>query len=372
MALSAGAFVAALLKIFVVIYIAFLNPKFKCPLSGVGNPAGCPDPTNTCTNCFFAGSTNDVVRLVNLEYDCNSKATAAEWAATWGQFPGNTFADLAASMTCSTSLQSSVFSKIQYATVGENYGMSICQSSCTIDPTQIVEAILLVITFPLSAIYMTYCMISWRGISIERQSVSTNIPPGASARASAVQKAIVKLMGVSKMVSTLTVLAKYILSSVSLLVILSNTNGALVQCQALSGPKGLSGQGVEQACGASINSTYQVYILGCCALMFLFLLIFDIFAIQRNLLRGAAAPIGVGVIVLCIITIAVSSAQIVAISKKEVTFRCSRTSTLIQLGSGESLPYSTLVHLHFTQRASHVTPVTRHTSHVTSRITHNT
>jgi hypothetical protein len=365
MALSAGAFVAALLKIFVVIYIAFLTPTFKCPLSGVGNPAGCPDPTNACTNCFFAGSTNDVVRLVNLEYDCNSKATAADWAATWGQFktwsqlqvPSNYFPELAVNMTCTKSLQSTVFSQIQFSSNGQYNGQSICQSSCIISLQQIIEAILLVITFPLSAIYMTYCMISWRGISIERQSVSTNTPPDASARASALQEGIAKLMGVSKMVSSFTVLIKYILSAASLLLILSNANGSLVSCQALSGLRGLSDQGVEKACGANVNTTYQVYVLACCAFIFLLLLIFDIYACQRNLLRAAAVPVGAGVIVLCIIIIAVSSAQIQAISKKEVTFQCSSTPTLIQPGSGESLPHSIFAHC--------ASRIERHTSHVT-------
>jgi len=113
-------------------------------------------------------------------------------------------------MTCASSLQSSLFAPL---------GTNLCAQCCSINPLQIAEAIALVITFPLSAIYMAYCLVSWRSMSNERQFMPIAIHPGDSSDVSPTQEAAASLYRLSKQVSSITVLVKYILSSASLFII---------------------------------------------------------------------------------------------------------------------------------------------------------
>ena len=316
MVLLAMAFIASLLKMFVIIYVSFLTFKFKCPLSGVGNPAGCPNP-NGCSTCLLAGSTNNVVDLFGLRA-CNASASASDWAASFSQCNYHSSAQGA---TCMSSLQRTCFSSLD--------NNQVCSACCTIDPLKILEAVSLVITFPLSAIYMAYCLIFWR---------SNVQQPFASTCVSSEQEVVERLCRLSKAASAITVIIKYVLSSLALFVILFNVNMNLISCNSLdNGSNSLSQNAVRSACGAVIDTNYQVYVLICCAFLLLCLLIFDIYVCQRDRLIGGAVHIGVGVVLLCIIIIAVSGAQFAAISNKTATFTCQNTTTLPQIG-GESNP----------------------------------
>jgi len=226
-------------------------------------------------------------------------------------------------MTCASSLQNSLFAPL---------GTNLCAQCCSINPLQIAEAIALVITFPLSAIYMAYCLVSWRSMSNEKQSMPIAMQPGDSADVSPTQEAAASLYRLSKQVSSITVLVKYILSSASLFIIFFNANGDLVNCNPLTGPNGLTSAGVEAYCSVIANTNYHSYVLVCCATIFMMLLLFDMYVFQLDHLIGAAVPIGAGAIVLCIVVTAVSGTQIAAILATEVVFSCSSKPV------GEKLP----------------------------------
>jgi hypothetical protein len=322
MSLFAGAFIASLLKMFVIFYIGFLNLHFKCPLSGVGNPAGCPDP-NGCSICLLAGSTADVVELFGLQYACNTSASLSDWRAIFDQCSPGLYLPLPVA-SCKSSLQLGCFRGLDSS--------NVCSQCCTVDPLKTAEAISLVLTFPLSAIYMAYCLISWRSDSVLTEFVQL---PSASDHVSKSQATMASIYQLSKKASAITVLIKYILSSVTLFIILFNLNGSLISCNPLSGAGGFSGPAVVNACGATINTNYPVYVLICCSFMLLCLLIFDICVCQRDRLIGGAVPIGIGVILLCVVIIIVSGVQFEAISKTTVTYTCKNVTTLPQ--SGESI-----------------------------------
>ena len=179
----------------------------------------------------------------------------------------------------------------------------------------------LVLTFPLSAIYISMSLYEWAHVSFSTSSTSAEV---LSLRE--------RIRIAFRLAADFSVFLKYILTAASLLIVLFSPNN-LVYCEDLKSPTDgttiFPSLLLTQDCGAVLNSAVQhAYILSCCFVVFLLQLVFNALVIERGRMLAVAQSLGFANTVVSLVVIFVILDAFLQISKSKVTFKCSTTQNL--------------------------------------------
>ena len=268
--LFAIAFVAAVSKIFLVFGFLFYTPSF----SGCGCGTNCP--ATSFIDC--AG----VLSLDSISASCSNPVYRQGCEG-----PGT--------FSCS------------------NVGTFDCVYSCNL--IQPYEMYVLVVTFPLSAMYISMSLYEWAHASFSTSSTSAEV---LSLR--------LRIRGAFRLAADFSVFLKYILTAASLLfVVFSPSN--LVSCGDLISPTDgttiFPGAALTQDCNGTLNSAVQqAYILTCCFVVFLLQLVFNALVIERGRMLAVAQSLGFANTVVSLVVIFVILDAFLKISTSVVTFIC--------------------------------------------------
>ncbi len=173
----------------------------------------------------------------------------------------------------------------------------------------------LVLTFPLSAMYISMSLYEWAHVSFSTSSTSAEV---LSLRQ--------RIRVAFRLAADFSVFLKYILTAASLLIVLFSPNN-LVYCEDLKSPTDgttiFPSASLTQDCGAVLNSAVQhAYILSCCFFVFLLQLVFSALVIERGRMLAVAQSLGFANTVVSLVVIFVILDAFLKISKLAVTFVC--------------------------------------------------
>ena len=173
----------------------------------------------------------------------------------------------------------------------------------------------LVLTFPLSAMYISMSLYEWAHISFSTSSTSAEV---LSLRE--------RIRIAFRLAADFSVFLKYILTAASLLIVLFSPNN-LVYCEDLKSPTDgttiFPSSPLTQDCGAVLNSAVQqAYILSCCFFVFLLQLVFNALVIERGRMLAVAQSLGFANTAVSLVVIFVILDAFLKISKLAVTFVC--------------------------------------------------
>jgi hypothetical protein len=267
--LFAIAFVAAVSKIFLVFGFLLYTPSF----SGCGCSTNCP--TSNFIDC------TGVLSLDSISPSCSNPVTGGQCSY----------------QSCSCS----------------DVGSFDCQSSCVLN--QPYEMYVLVITFPLSAMYISMSLYEWAHVSFSTSSTAAEV---LSLRQ--------RIRSAFRLAADFSVFLKYILTAASLLfVVFSPYN--LVSCGDLKSPADgttiFPGAALTQDCNGALNSAvWYGYILTCCFVVFLLQLVFNALVIERERMLAVAQSLGFGNAAVSVVVIFVILDAFLKISTSVVTFVC--------------------------------------------------
>ena len=173
----------------------------------------------------------------------------------------------------------------------------------------------LVLTFPLSAMYISMSLYEWAHVSFSTSSTSAEV---LSLR--------LRIRVAFRLAADFSVFLKYILTAASLLFVVFSPNN-LVSCGDLNSPTDgttiFPSAALTQDCNGTLNSAVQhAYILTCCFVVFLLQLVFNALVIERGRMLAVAQSLGFANTVVSLVVIFVILGAFLSISTSVVTFVC--------------------------------------------------
>lgn len=305
------------------LYLLILSrPQFGCPLTSARNCQG----TGRCSSCYiFNTTTNNIVRFQNeiLKKDlppCNGGVS----------FPSDKDRQKCQQIDCSQST-------LECAVNGFRPDhLEICPSCVVLEPQFIVQFAVSIMLFPLGVLFMTCNLLAWRSDSSDEMQLSRESESQAlsirekhaaevgrndgsvSSISLSTLDVIQKLETTLKGLSTLNQFVKYIAQTTVFFLILLFSRPS---CNPTS-PSGTSSAQLTELCNPEVNIQTELFVMGCCAVIFLALLIFDFIVIRRNRLKNVAEPIAITVVTTCVILMIICSVQLVQVLNSEVRFIC--------------------------------------------------
>ncbi len=327
-----------LVMICAAMYLLILSkPQFGCPLSSKLNCQG-KDRCSTCN--IFNTTTNDIVRfhqeLLNNKDLLQCSADVI--------FPAEEGRDSCA-IDCGDSVLNCVYKGFRSFNIG-----AVCQACLDLEVQLIVQFAVSIMLFPLGVLFMMCNLLAWRSvppddIQLPRQPESNALShrhdyPSETRRhevaapslSSSTLETIQKLETTLKGLSTLNQFVKYLAQTVVFFLILIFSNPT---CDPTSSSGSLSSARLTASCQPKVDINSELFVMGCCAIVFLVLLIFDFIVIRRNKLQHFAEPISLVVVSTCVILMIICSAQLVQVLNSKIRFVCADRERILSLGNSE-------------------------------------
>jgi hypothetical protein len=309
------------------LYLLILsNPQFRCPLTSNAN---CKEGCSTCN--VFNATTQAIVRFQreilkqNNMFPCEGNVIFPSDETKFGCSKTSTL------LSCSDSVLDCAFSGFS------SHFLDVCSSCVALEPHFIVQFVVSIMLFPLGVLFMTCNLLAWRSDSSDQMQLPResecdelnrreeqaaddgrlegSVPSVPSTTAKIIRKVEITLKGLT----ILNQFVKYTAQTVVFFLILAYSRPSCNQTSASS----ISSAQLTEQCSPYVNIQTQIFVMGCCAVIFLALLIFDFIVIRRNRLQQVAEPVAIIVISTCLILMIICSAQLVQVLNAEIRYICS-------------------------------------------------
>jgi hypothetical protein len=282
-ALFGIAFVAAVVKLFVVFGFFFASVSFSGCGCRATHSSSCP--STTYMDC------QGILSIDDISAGCSGPVTG----------PSCPYYPYSSLCTCS------------------NVGSFSCMSSCLLH--QPYELYILVFIFPLSVVYISMSLYEWvHSISNESSSSSSDILSFHH-----------RMRRTFRFAADFAVFQKNVLTSSSLLIAFFIPND-LIHCRDLNSPSDdmpiFPGLALLRSCSGQVYSVIgHAYVLSCCIFMLLLQHGFNALVIEREHLFAIARTVGVANFAFSAIMIVLIVNSVLQINRTEVAYNCHSTNS---------------------------------------------